>query len=44
MNWQAVAQSFGVAVRDTPQSVQRPRGKAGARGGIVTAGVFMALS
>jgi hypothetical protein len=28
MNWQAVPQRFGAAVREMPQSVHRPRGAA----------------
>jgi len=39
MNWQAVPQACGVLLRDTPQSVHRPRGGAGASGGTVMAAV-----
>jgi hypothetical protein len=37
MNWQAVAQALASAMRETPQSVHRPRGWAGGIGGAVTA-------
>jgi hypothetical protein len=34
MNWQALPQAEGSAMRETPQSVQRLRGAAARKGGV----------
>jgi hypothetical protein len=37
MNWQAVPQRVAFSMRETPQSVHRPRGAAAGKGGANTA-------